>query len=91
MNAEGWYEDPFGLHEARWFSDGRPTALVRDGRSASQDRPPRVVYDGILTPAGTDEAPGADDLRRADADEGPFDPRRGSRAAWDAFDQLPKS
>ena len=29
MNAEGWYVDPYGLHGARWFSDGTPTALVR--------------------------------------------------------------
>ena len=29
MSAEGWHEDPFAVHEARWFSDGRPTALVR--------------------------------------------------------------
>ena len=27
---EGWCTDPFGLHEARWLSDGVPTKLVRD-------------------------------------------------------------
>lgn len=31
MHEEGWYTDPFGLHEARWMSDGQPTGLVRDG------------------------------------------------------------
>ena len=31
MKAEGWYHDPYRLHEARWISDGAPTALVRDG------------------------------------------------------------
>lgn len=40
MNAEGWYLDPYGLHDERWFSDGSPTALVRDGRTVSQDTPP---------------------------------------------------
>jgi hypothetical protein len=40
MNEEGWYIDPFGRHEARWISDGTPTALVRDGEAESQDPPP---------------------------------------------------
>jgi hypothetical protein len=90
MHAEGWYEDPFGVHEARWFSDGLPTALVRDGRSESQDAPPRATYDGDVTPVDVEHADGGDDLLRADSDEGPFDARTGSRAAWDTFDQLPK-
>lgn len=37
---EGWYQDPFGLHEARYFSAGRPTGLVRDGDVQSYDEPP---------------------------------------------------
>jgi hypothetical protein len=28
--AEGWYEDPHGVHAHRWFSQGTPTKLVRD-------------------------------------------------------------
>ena len=28
---EGWAADPFGGHEVRYFVDGRPTKLVRDG------------------------------------------------------------
>ena len=23
-SAEGWYKDPYGEHEARWFSNGTP-------------------------------------------------------------------
>jgi hypothetical protein len=46
MTAEGWYLDPYGRHEARWFSAGSPTALVRDGASESQDPPPAKPYDG---------------------------------------------
>jgi hypothetical protein len=38
VNAEGWYVDPFGSHEARWFSDGVPTGLVRESRPAQLSR-----------------------------------------------------
>jgi len=37
---EGWYQDPFRLHEARYFSAGRPTRLVRDGDVESYDEAP---------------------------------------------------
>jgi hypothetical protein len=37
---EGWFTDPFGLHEARWLSFGKPTKLVRDGAVESYDEPP---------------------------------------------------
>src|SRR5215475_7796582 len=37
---QGWFEDPFRLHEARYFSAGRPTKLVRDGNVESYDDPP---------------------------------------------------
>jgi len=39
-NAQNWCPDPFGQHEARWFSDGIPTALVRDGGVEGQDPAP---------------------------------------------------
>ena len=38
--AEGWYHDPYSKHEARWFSDGAPTDLVRDGTQVAHDPPP---------------------------------------------------
>ena len=41
-HAQGWCYDPYGEHEARWFSDGRPTVLVRDGSQESRDPPPAV-------------------------------------------------
>jgi hypothetical protein len=44
-NAQNWCPDPFGLHEARWFSNGIPTALVRDEGIESQDAPPQVAFD----------------------------------------------
>jgi hypothetical protein len=42
-NAElqGWHPDPFGLHEMRYFSAGRPTKLVRDGRVEAYHEPPQ--------------------------------------------------
>jgi hypothetical protein len=35
--AVGWFPDPFGRHEIRWFSQGRPTSMVRDGNVESHD------------------------------------------------------
>ncbi len=39
-HEEGWYTDPYERHEARWFSDGTPTKLVRDRGVESYDKPP---------------------------------------------------
>jgi len=44
-NAQNWCPDPFGRHEARWFSNGTPTALVRDDGVESQDPPPDSAVD----------------------------------------------
>jgi hypothetical protein len=49
-SAEGWYFDPFQRHEARWFSDGTPTSLVRDAGLESHDAPPADAYSGQLEP-----------------------------------------
>jgi hypothetical protein len=40
---DGWFEDPFALHEARYISHGKATKLVRDGTSESYDPPPTEV------------------------------------------------
>jgi hypothetical protein len=67
--AEGWYRDPYGIHQDRWFSAGTLTALVRDQGVESRDEPPG--YPPPAPPAGipeTDAFP-ADDLRRADEKE----------------------
>ena len=65
MHAEGWYQDPFELHQARWFSDGTPTALVRDGEVETHDPPPEIPLEA--PPAPLAETAGADDdLLRAD-------------------------
>jgi hypothetical protein len=46
---QGWHADPFGLHEQRYFSVGRPTKLVRDGWVEAYDEPParEVPADGV--------------------------------------------
>jgi hypothetical protein len=69
--AEGWYEDPFEIHEYRWFSAGRPTALVKDGRAEGTDPPPDTEVTGPLVPESFDVDSGANgsDLRRADEAE----------------------
>ena len=42
---QGWSADPFRLHEERYFSGGRPTKLVRDGKVESYEDPPSHTYD----------------------------------------------
>ena len=37
---DGWFQDAFALHEARYISHGKATKLVRDGTSESYDPPP---------------------------------------------------
>ena len=85
--AEGWYRDPYGIHQDRWFSAGTPTALVRDRGVEGRDEPPGYPPPGppVEIP-GFDEFP-ADDLRRADEKEAngpPYDPEREPEQASDA-------
>jgi hypothetical protein len=66
--AEGWFQDPYGRHDARWFSSGSPTALVRDGTIERTDAPPEQMAAVPLVPIEDPEhAPSyATDLLRAD-------------------------
>jgi hypothetical protein len=41
-DLHGWRADPYGQHEDRYFSQGQPTRLVRDGGRESYDDPPTV-------------------------------------------------
>jgi hypothetical protein len=68
LPPQGWFVDPFGAHEQRWFSQGRPTALVRDGRADTQDPPPDGPVPQPLVRAALAPAPGrpSDDQLRAD-------------------------
>jgi hypothetical protein len=84
MREEGWYVDPYGLHDRRWFSDGTPTKLVRDGDLESSDPPPDRPFEGRPEPFqvgsdGGDEIGGGPRRRAAK----PEDP--GVVGAWEAF------
>lgn len=85
---EGWYTDPYGRHDARWMSDGRPTKLVRDGRVTSQDEPPDGPWVRKPEPWESESDGGrGSDLLRADAAESGngYDAKR---ARWAVYDQL---
>jgi hypothetical protein len=90
VREEGWYEDPYGIHEARWFSDGEPTKLVRDGTTESSDPAPAHPPDHppvSLPPAGS----GPSDLLRADAAEAGDPGGDVDEAILDAFAQTTPS
>jgi hypothetical protein len=72
FHAQGWFADPFGQHEARWFSDGSPTALVRDDGLGSMDPPPLSSYTGQLEPVAESEG----ELLHSHPDEGDDRERR---------------
>jgi hypothetical protein len=78
VKAEGWYRDPFQLHEDRWFSAGRPTSLVRDGGLESHDPAPDTSFDGPLVEAPAGEA-AMDDASNPDDSGGP------QEGIWDVF------
>lgn len=67
LAAEGWYKDPYRKHDDRWFSDGKPTSLVRDGRIESRDPPPDTPLPMRLVRSETsNQASDGNDLLRAD-------------------------
>ena len=64
--AQGWYHDPYEVHEDRYFSAGTATKLVRDDGQESYDPPPDLpLPGGDLIPAASAESD-ASDLERAD-------------------------
>ena len=86
MTAEGWYVDPYGVHDARWFSDGTPTPLVRDGTVEAHDPPPDTPFPGELRELDQETAENGQDLLRADAAESEtFDPDAMEESVWNEF------
>ena len=77
----GWHSDPFGVHEARYFSaDGQPTKLVRDRGVESYDEPPSgpdAVAAAMARMSAGPTPPSASAYRDAD----PYD-RAPERASW---------
>ena len=55
MDEEGWFKDPYWQHEARWMSQGAPTALVRhdgvESQDASPDEPITVEMERVVAQA----------------------------------------
>jgi hypothetical protein len=88
---EGWYLDPFKVHEARWFSDGTPTTLVRDKDGVeTYDAPPSTTFQGDLTPVSEPVTSDSDDLLRADEenpDDQIHDPNASFNLTGDAFSE----
>jgi hypothetical protein len=86
--AEGWYRDPYRIHQDRWFSQGQPTKLVRDGRRECYDPAPGQLPEGDLVPAESSGEPqdGADLRRADDAGSDPYDPAAARQAAFNLFD-----
>lgn len=80
QTIEGWYLDPYGLHEQRWMSGGKPTSLVRDAGTEANDVPPDKPPSNPLVRAPVVASALGRDFRRADdADTGPS-PSLGSYA-----------
>jgi hypothetical protein len=81
----GWFSDPYHEHECRYFSEGHPTKLVRDGALESFDPPPDVPMSESPVRAVTavENTTGGADLRRADdaEREAPYDRRTPYRRA----------
>jgi hypothetical protein len=86
VQAQGWYRDPYRVHQDRYFSAGWPTKLVRDHGQESYDLPPdRPPPDDDLVPV-----PPKPMLRPDPASGEPADDAdRVLRAVFDYFDQLP--
>jgi hypothetical protein len=84
---QGWYSDPWEHHEARWFSSGDPTALVRDGYTEGHDPPPDSPYASTPEPLAEPRWLDSDDACRADDrdDDWHFDNERAQSAVWAEF------
>jgi hypothetical protein len=72
---EGWYTDPYGRHDARLFSAGKPTKLVRDGTIDAYDEPPAEPPASAPMPLMPQNPfDHGEDLRRADEARRGFPP-----------------
>jgi hypothetical protein len=84
--ARGWYQDPYAIHEYRYFSAGRPTKLVSDDGDDSYDPPPDgPIPEGELVPA----VGRSDEAMSTEAGQSALSTRM-QRAVFDYFDRLIK-
>jgi hypothetical protein len=87
--AQGWYQDPFSLHEHRWFSAGEPTKLVCDSGQESYDPPPdNEPILGSLVPVEVEPSTrGSEEGLRAGGDQR----NAGRSQAQAALDVIPET
>ena len=85
ISAEGWYRDPFAIHEDRWMSQGRPTKLVRDGGTEAYDPPPDLPLPDVLVPVDPDGGLGEAGQQSGYNQESGYSNRRAGQAALDAI------
>ena len=83
---EGWYTDPYAVHEARWMSQGTPTPLIRDDGVEGHDPAPDGPFKVTPVRLGEDGSPS--DLRRADDAEREPPHKSPVDAAWDAAGEV---
>jgi len=85
VKAQGWYRDPYNIHEDRYFSEGQPTKLVRDGEAESYDPPPPGPPEGELVKVPDSVPSDGTDMRRADDRKAgiAYDP---NATAWSTID-----
>jgi hypothetical protein len=57
MDLDGWHPDPYGTHHERFFKQGEPTPLVRDGGVGSYDEPPASLTPATAAPTTTIHIP----------------------------------
>ncbi len=87
---EGWFTDPWGLHDARWISLGRATDLVRDGDVEACDAPPPsppTVAPALIPPEAPGQVGAADLQRAGDAEHEFVDPNALRRRLIDAAEE----
>lgn len=83
--AEGWFEDPYLLHEHRWFSSGAPTKLVRDeGRESYGPAPDEPASRPLVEVIHSSGTRGSVEMLRADDPEAGTDKNR-AQAALDVI------
>ena len=90
IEEEGWFTDPYAVHEARWLSAGRATKLVRDGGVESYDDPPDGPF--VAEPVRIEEEPvatgGSDLVRTGEGAIARYDEGEAVGEALDAIGQV---
>ena len=80
MKEEGWYTDPYRLHERRWFSGGSPTKLVSNRGIETTDPPPNAQFVEPPKPIADSAPLICDSQERTSELDDP-----GVKGAWETF------